>query len=232
MDTLTSFSSAAAVYEEIKRRILALEFQPGEKLSEARLAAALHVNRSPLRTALARLQAEGWLTVSPQSGTYVRDLTSEDVLEVLEFRLLLETHVAGVAAQRISHGELARLTAAFEAFGDETTRDNIDAYVALDHRLHLAIYEAAGNSLVRQTLLDLIDKALWVRRRTSQWPERNQESLREAREILAALKARDSARAADAMHRHISNIIAFYKTASTGAGSAAEPRARQAKRQG
>lgn len=227
MQTMT-LGTADAVYEEIKRRIIALEFQPGEKLSEARLASSLCVNRSPLRTALARLQADGWLTVSPQSGTYVRDLTGKEMTEVLEFRLLLETHVTGIAAERISEEALERLTRAFDAFGTTTTKENIDAYVALDQQLHLAIYEAAGNSLVRQTLLDLIDRALWIRRRTSQWPERNHESLLEAREILDALKARDSARAVEAMRVHITNIIAFHRDAapSTPKSAASAPGAR------
>lgn len=218
MQTLT-VATADAVYEAIKQRILALEFQPGEKLSEARLAATLGTSRSPLRSALARLQVEGWVTVSPQSGTYVRDLTAEEMFEVLEFRLLLETHVVGIAAERMDEDVLAELDAAFATFGERATGGNIDAYVRLDHQLHLAIYEAAGNSLVRQTLLDLIDKALWIRRRTSQWPERNQASLGEARKILEALKARDAARAVEAMRLHISNIIAFHRIASDAAAA-------------
>lgn len=208
---ITPLGAADAVYSEIKRRIVDWEYPPGEKLSESRLVSDLAVNRSPIRTALARLQSEGWLIVTPQSGTYVRNLTSEEINSVLEFRLILETHVAGVAALRMSDSDLGRLRAAFEKFGRRATEVNIDSYVDLDNMLHLAIYQAAGNELIKNTLLNLIDKIRWIRRRISEWPERNQESLGEAREILEALSARDPERASEAMRVHITNIMSFQK---------------------
>ena len=77
-------SSAAATlaYEEIKRRIIDLEYPPGTKLSEAPLAEELGFGRSPIRTAFARLQGEGWVTISPQSGTYVRRPTEAEIAGV------------------------------------------------------------------------------------------------------------------------------------------------------
>lgn len=214
----TEFGTAEAVYGEIKRRILHLHYMPGEKLSEARLVSDLKVNRSRLRTALTKLQTDGWVIVSPQSGTYVRNLSSAEIEEVLEFRLILETHVAGMAAKRITDEELATLRQAFEQFGDAATKDNIDAYVELDHMLHAAIYRAAGNELIKNTLLNLIDKVRWIRRCISNWPERNQESLGEARAILEALEERDPDRAIEAMRVHITNIILFRRQLDAASG--------------
>ncbi|MGH8324150.1 MAG: GntR family transcriptional regulator, partial [Steroidobacteraceae bacterium] len=68
-------TGAVAAYRQIKQRIVNLEYQPGEKLSEARLTAELPFGRSPIRSALAQLKSEGWIEVSPQSGSFVRALT-------------------------------------------------------------------------------------------------------------------------------------------------------------
>jgi DNA-binding GntR family transcriptional regulator len=208
---LGDLGGAGAAYREIKRRIIELIYEPGEKLSEARLSAELGLGRSPIRTALARLEGEGWITVSPQSGTYVRGLSTKEIDDVLEIRLVLETHVAGVASERMAESELTELRAAFRAFGPTVASDRINEYFDLDLRVHLAIYKAAGNELITQNLVDLIDKVRWIRRGSTGWPPRIQEAYEEVERILAALERRDAEAARRAMHAHISNIIGFRK---------------------
>jgi DNA-binding GntR family transcriptional regulator len=203
--------AAGAAYREIKRRIINASYAPGEKLSEARLSAELGVGRSPIRTALARLQGERWIEVSPQSGTYVRGLSGKEIDDVLEFRLVLETYVAGLAAKRISDAALRKLRRAFDAFGPTVASNRVDEYLELDLDVHVAIYHAAGNELITQNLLDLIDKVRWIRRGSTAWPLRLQEAYKEVERILQALERRDSTAARNAMRLHIENIIDFRK---------------------
>ncbi|MFG1426225.1 GntR family transcriptional regulator [Roseixanthobacter glucoisosaccharinicivorans] len=199
---------AAASYREIKSRIMDRRFAPGEKLSEVRLAAELGVGRSPIRTALARLQGEGWIAVSPQSGTYVKGLTDAEMNEVFELRLILEPAVAGLAAERMSQEELARLRRAFEAFGTEIALGQVEEYFALDLQTHRAIYSAAGNGLINGILVNLLDKVHWIQR-TSVGSPRPTSALGEIRDLLAALESRDAARAADVMRTHILRTAKF-----------------------
>jgi DNA-binding GntR family transcriptional regulator len=215
---LADLGGAGAAYREIKKRIIDLIYRPGEKLSEARLASELGLGRSPIRTALARLQGEGWIAVSPQSGTYVRGLSTKEIDDVLEIRLVLETYVAGMASQRIAQSELSELRAAFRAFGPTVGSDRVEEYFNLDLRVHLAIYEAAGNDLITENLLNLIDKVRWIRRGSTGWPPRIQEAYEEIEAILAALERRDPEAARRAMHAHISNIIRFRKEESLPSG--------------
>ena len=60
-----SANLAVHAYEAIKKRILEFHYRPGERLSEARLANDLGLGRSPIRTALAQLRNDGWISVSP-----------------------------------------------------------------------------------------------------------------------------------------------------------------------
>ena len=203
--------AAGAAWREIKRRIIEGQYAPGEKLSEVRLSAELGVGRSPIRTALARLQGEGWIEVSPQSGTYVRGLSGKEIDDVLEIRLVLETHVAGLAAERISDAALRKLRRGFTAFGATVTSDHMDEYLELDLAVHVAIYHAAGNALITLNLLNLIDKVRWMTRASTAWPMRIQEAYEEVDRILRALERRDAVAAREAMRRHIQATIDFRK---------------------
>lgn len=204
--------TASAAYREIKKRIVELHYSPGEKLSEVRLAAELRLGRSPIRTALARLQGEGWIAVSPQSGTYVRGLSAEETHEILNLRLVLEPYVTGLAAQTITEKELSDLRHAFHAFGPKVTKNRMDAYLALDSRVHLVIYKAAGNQTIAKILGDLIDKIHWTRRGSTGDLGRIQEAFQEIKCIFRALEVRDPVAAAAAMRSHIANTAAFRKT--------------------
>ena len=206
------FRSASAAYREIKRRIIELHYSPGEKLSEVRLAAELGLGRSPIRTALARLQGEGWIAVSPQSGTYVRGLSADETHDILNLRLVLEPYVAGLAAQKITEEELGELRRAFQTFGPRVTKNRMDDYLALDSRVHLAIYKAAGNQTVAKILVDLMDKIHWTRRGSTDNLHRIQQAFQEIRQVFHALEAHDKDAAVTAMREHISNTAEFRKT--------------------
>jgi len=206
---IQELTRADVVYREIKRRITELQYAPGDKLSEARIAIELGVGRSPVRTAFSRLQGEGWIEVSPQSGSFVKGLNATEIAEILETRLVLESHLAGLAAERITDAELQRLRAAFAAFGDRVTSDRLEDYLDLDLMFHLTIYQAAGNALISRILINLIDKVRWIRRAGGESSTRFQAALIEILDVLKALEARDAKAAAAAMHVHIENAMKF-----------------------
>jgi DNA-binding GntR family transcriptional regulator len=202
---------AGVVYRELKRRITELHYKPGEKLSEIRLAAELGFGRSPIRTALSRLQSEGWIEVSPQSGTFIRGLSDDEIREILESRLVLEPYLAGLAAKRASDAELARLREAFTAFGERVPRDRLDEYLDLDLHFHMGVYEAARNKLIADFLINLIDKVRWIRRGSVDSLTRIQGAYKEIRFVLDAMESRDARAASAAMRTHIANTLEFRK---------------------
>lgn len=202
-----------AAYNEIKRRIVELDFAVGEKLSEARLVSELGLGRSPIRTALARLQAEGWISVSPQSGTYVKALTQGDIDELTELRTLLEMHATAAAAMRISDAEIDRLTRAFAALGPGIEAGDAEAFIALDTDVHGVIYAAAGNEMIAGILLDLRDKVEWIRRACSGSLQRVQDGYHELVAVFDELAARRPEPAAEAMRAHIQSAAAYCRTA-------------------
>lgn len=206
---MSELNTAAEAYQEIKRKIVELEYGPGERLSETRIASELKIGRSPIRSALARLKSEGWIEVSPQSGTFVKALTSREIEEVTELRTVLEMHAVRAAAVRITDSELDSLHVAFETLGPSIAAGRVELFIDLDKQFHLTIYQAANNALVLDILMNLRDKVQWIRRACSVSPDRVQDGFHEIQEIFKAFEARDADTAAERMRTHIQNAAAF-----------------------
>ncbi|MBV9066065.1 MAG: GntR family transcriptional regulator [Methylobacteriaceae bacterium] len=209
---LADANAAAAAYHEIKRCIVELQYSPGERLSESRLVLELGCGRSPIRTALARLKSEGWIAVSPQSGTFVKALTNREIEEVAELRELLEVHAIQIATRQMSDRELMKLHLTFGSYAPEVARGDADAFIELDKQVHVAIYRAAGNELVFDILMNLRDKVQWIRRACAVSNDRVQDGFAELKLVFEALKTRRAEEAAECMRVHIRNAAAFCRT--------------------
>ena len=211
MSVPDSSAVATHVYNNIRERIIDLTYPPGTRLSEARLATELGLGRSPIRTAFARLKSDGWIDVSPQSGTYVKRPGEEEIREIFEFRLLLETHVTRLAALNISSEQLQKLRKMHRRLSPEAgaEADAFDDFNELDSMFHATIYGAANNRLMTGALLNLLEKVRWLKKSSPTSPERMQLWFAELGRILDALEARDPDRAAEAMRQHIGNAADF-----------------------
>lgn len=207
-------------YRKIKEGILELRYRPGQKLSETKLAADLRVGRSPVRSALARLERDGWVRVLPQQGTFVRKFSASDVAAMSELRLLLEAHAASVAAARITPEELGLLRRKFEALKVKGAERNFEEFLELDDLFHGQVHRAADNPLITEILRNLRDQIHWVRVINAAVPGRVEASLREMDRVLAAMERRDGEAAAKAMRQHIGNIAHSYEAVPSHAGKA------------
>ena len=205
-------SSAVAIhaYTTILQRIIDMSYPPGTRLSEARLAEEMGVGRSPIRTAFARLKNDGWIEVTPQSGTYVRRPSEDEIREIFEFRLLLETHVTRLAAKNMSDSELARLRKMYRRLSpEEGAEADFDDFNELDSLVHASIYKAANNRVMTGTLLNLLEKVKWLKKSSPSSPERMRLWFAELGRILQALEARDADQAEARMREHIGNANDF-----------------------
>src|SRR5262249_16673482 len=89
-------------YAEIKRRLLENEYPPMSFLSERLLVAQLGMSKTPIKAALERLEAEGYVAVSPQQGIVVRELTVHEIADQYEIRAALEAYVLRALAGKLT----------------------------------------------------------------------------------------------------------------------------------
>ena len=214
MPTIRQSSATNAIYDEIKSRIINVYYFPGFKLSESRLASEFNTGRSPIRSAFARLHSEGWIEVSPQSGTYVRKLSEQEIAEIFEYRLILEVNAIRLATKNISDKKLIQLRQAFNRLRPKKKTfsaglKTFDSFNELDSLFHTEIYRAAGNSLIKETLLSLHDKVRWLKKLSPSTPARMRDLFAELELILQALENRNPSEGAKSMRRHIENAADF-----------------------
>lgn len=115
-----------ALHLDVEAYVLAIirrgEVKPGDRISEAEIARRLHISRTPVREAVARLLRDGVLDHSPRRGVFVPQHSATDVEEIASLRAVLEGFAARRACGRITPEELAHLRAVVEA-GAAAARD-------------------------------------------------------------------------------------------------------------
>jgi len=152
------------VVNELEKRILEGSLKPGDRLaSERDLALELGVSRPSLREAIQRLVSKGLLTTRHGGGTHVTDrleahfvdpwqdmVSGHPVLQrdMLEFRQMLESHAAALAAERATDADIQRLDAAFAVLEAVYFENDLKACIDADLAFHQAIAEASHNVLI------------------------------------------------------------------------------------
>ncbi len=150
-------------FEAIKRRIITCDLRPGEVLSEAVLSEMLNIGRTPVRQAIDRLMTSGLVDVLPRKGVMVKPITLDEIFDIIEVRLINESHCARRAATQADDSEIARMAANVNAMWSAAESADIDAMMDLDHAFHAIISGASRNAVVAEILGNLHDRStrLW-----------------------------------------------------------------------
>src|SRR5258705_12555020 len=191
------------VAERVRERILAHALAPGSWIDEQALTAELGISRTPLREALKVLAAEGLVTMKLRRGAYVTEVSERDLSEVFHLLSLLESDAASVVATDASDEQMAELIALHQRL--EATVGERDAFFAANERFHMRLIEIADNRWRNQMVADL-RKVMKLYRHHSLFKQgRLEASLKEHREIMAALKARNAPLAQKLMQHHLAS---------------------------
>ncbi len=190
-------------YEAIKHHIITCRFAPGERLNEAQVAERLQLSRMPVHHALARLRLEGLVTIRPRKGIQVRPIDLDELLQIIDARMVNECHCVRLAAERATPEEAAAMGEVLERTGSALARHDTEAMMLLDREFHDLIAGASRSGILFDILRNLHDRAVrfWFISLNEQGHQAD--VLREHREIQQAVARRDPAGAAEAMRRHI-----------------------------
>lgn len=200
------FTKNDYAYIEVRDRILSGELAPGAVIPQARLAREIGVSTTPLREAVRRLAAEGFIRLTAHTDARVSEVTATEARHLYEVRESADPLGASLAAARRTDAELQRIREAERELAPITGAGSIAALTA--HReFHRAIYEASGNPILVDILNRLWDKADRYRMVGLQSRGDSEEDTHrvaaEHHEIADAVEAGEPERAADAMRHHI-----------------------------
>ena len=219
-----------SVGEIVARRILEMvtsrALKPGDQLPpERELAEALNVSRPSVREAIRGLSILGVIKSRQGGGAFISELDGEALLgpirffleledlnirELYDARSLIEGDVARRAARNMTDDELEALEDMLDA--QSQTLSDPKQFRLADFRFHQAIWDGCRNPFLKRIGESLNAIGLEVRRRASENPKVLEQSLKDHRRLLDALKARDPQAAAEAAEEHMKNV---YRTTAT-----------------
>jgi DNA-binding GntR family transcriptional regulator len=197
-------SRGTQVYQSLIGLIRSGRLTPGMRMREGEIAELLGVSRTPVREALARLQARGLVDYG-SGGMAIVELSRPRIMELYAMRAVLEGAAARFAAENASAGDLATLEHVSRLFvGYEGDARGL---AALNAHFHRALYEAAHNSYLSRMLDDLNDSLALLPNTTFSVEGRRQAATEEHDRILKAVLARKADRAEAEARRHIGKAL-------------------------
>lgn len=211
------------IFEQIKEKIKQGKYKPGDKLpTETALAEQLGVSRSPIREALRILEASGAIE-SKQGGrsvvkfipitnlmetTALEIIDIDEVLQLLEVRIILESEIAALAAERRNEEDISYIEEALKEM-KETTEKEQEIGHEQDILFHNTIIKSSKNIVLKKTI-DGISNLYYKSIRFSLaknvgfYKKKNQ-ILEEHKKIAEAIKLQDSKQAKKSMEQHLLN---------------------------
>jgi DNA-binding GntR family transcriptional regulator len=215
------------VYKELKSLVIAYAIKPGARINEGEFARRLGVSRTPLREALNRLVAEGFLSFAPSRGFSLKLLEAREIFDLYEMRQAIEVGAVRLACRRARSEALDDLDAFLFRSALATEAQGVAQLVSFDEQFHEKVAGLAGNREMLAALLNINERIRFVRWIDMEGEHRDQ-TQSEHRQIVAAIRAADEDRAAGLLDGHIvrrmDQIVAQVREgyARIYAGSAAE----------
>jgi DNA-binding GntR family transcriptional regulator len=195
-----------AACEEIKRRIIRLDYRPGTYVNAAQVSADLGIGVTPVNQALNRLMHEGMVEIIPRKGAIVRPVSLDEILQIIDVRLVNEAYCARLAAERASEAEIDAVEAVLDRAEKLVGPRDIEGLMLLDREFHLRLGRAARNPVLAELLLGLHERSLrfwFISLSDEEHPAAVQQ---EHRAIAAALRARDPDAIEAAVRSHIESF--------------------------
>jgi DNA-binding GntR family transcriptional regulator len=149
-------------YDRIKEKLLNDDYPPGTFLSERQLAGVLGMSKTPVKAALERLEAEGFISVSPQQGIVVRQLSVHEIADQYEIRAALESFAVRSLAGKLTAEQVARVRANLLAQSKLTDAADVRTGVELDSAFHAQFIEFLGNREIVRVMDQLRERMLRV----------------------------------------------------------------------
>ena len=175
----------------------------GERINEAALADRLGVSRAPVREALRGLEARSLLTKVANRGTFVRELTVKEMLDIFEMRALLMGYGAERAAELFNAEREATLSALLDRMDEATRKSDGGDYYRLNLEYHEAILSYSGNRRAMQVYGELEKDLQRFRRHYFDFVSNMVKSNAEHRAVFEAMQRGDGAGALTLAENHV-----------------------------
>lgn len=206
-DTRRTADSSDRAYHTIRKLLVEFTLKPGERINEVQLSRSLGVSRTPIREALNRLASEGFVSLTPNRGFFVRSLSTEGLLDLYELRSIIECAAFKLMCERAEDSEIDRLRQYWEAIVDGYRDQAPDIILAEDEGFHLLIAELSGNPELVGQLASINARIRFIRRIQIEHPSHDKAQVTSHSAIVAAAVKRDAENGMKLLREHIEMTV-------------------------
>lgn len=198
-------SQGEVAYRRLYDAIRDGQFRPGDRLREIDVSQQLQLSRTPVREALRKLENDGIVEHRPRIGAVIRTLSSPEIVELYEMRLVLERTAAEMAAKHASAAEIDLLIDINDQI--EKVRSDTQRAAALNQDFHRSIYLATRNRFLLEAARALNNALMLLGPTTLDDQARIQTVHAQHAEIIDAIRSSDQAAAGKAADAHLQTSL-------------------------
>lgn len=200
---------AEEAYNKLRLAIVSGELRPNQRLVESQISRWVGMSRTPVREALKRLEATGYLSTFPSGGLVVTDHAPSQIRSLYEVREALEVMAIKLACQRATEAQI-RQAEEYHVRSIDTIRNrDVEQFIELNTAFHEGLFASCGNdqliSLVQTYRDQYFDRRIVHTFNNRDW----QTMIKEHERILKAVRERNPFQAGKAVHQHLSTVMSM-----------------------
>ena len=196
------------IYQKLRKKIIFLDYAPGQSLTAREMAKQFHVSSTPIREALIRLEGEGLVRRFPNKSVHVTEVSFQDLKDVFETRLFLMDLVGKLATHRITDPELTQMQKLLQKMKKETDRNTL---LHIDDDFHQLVNTSTKNKALSRSLKVLRTQAtrLWFFVKEDEAYAR--QMVEDFEVLIAALQNRDEEQCRKVLRDHVRAFVQLVK---------------------
>lgn len=205
-------SLSEQAYEVLKEAIITGELRPGQILIEEQLASQLVISRTPVRSAVRRLEADNLVEITPSKNIVVASITQKEIQDAQQARQLVEVEAVGMLAETITKEQCQELEEVIQKQRDSMARKEYLEFMEYEYQFHVKIGKFCGNVWYGKMLesISLLQRRVLIL--TWHLEKDWDYVIDEHTQILDALRSHDREKSRKAMQLHIVNTPMELKT--------------------
>jgi len=192
------------VTDWLRDRVIEGEFRPGDRIPEVSTCRRLGISRTPLREAFKVLAAERILTLKPNRGAIVTEISAQDVDHAMTVIAALEGLAGELMCQHVTSAEIDRLTTLTRELNERFRAGDLLGYFKINQEIHRLIVEGSRNPTLIEMLTQITNRFARYRFDSNKSPERWRRAVEEHEQILIAVSERNIALLGALLRSHVS----------------------------
>jgi DNA-binding GntR family transcriptional regulator len=204
--------SVNEVHLKLKQMITSFELYPGSRVTEQQIADLFGISRTPIRQALQKLEIEGFLTVKPKQGCFIRELDVVELTEFYDARIAIEQLIVSYAVSSMPDKAIHQFMQIWHPDQHDIDLNQGVDLGEKDEAFHVGLARASNKLVMAEMLININNRIRIIRRLDLNADNRSVRTYQEHYEILEHILSRDANKAKQAIKRHILRSRDFAKT--------------------